>query len=52
MVPKTTFWVTSLTLEEEYTSIGASDHFFIAIFELFRKNCLYTADDIGLTLCI
>ena len=36
----TTFWVTSLTLEEDYTSIGASDDFFIAIFELFRENCI------------
>ena len=47
MVPKTTFWVTSLTLEEEYTSIGASDHFFIAIFELFRKNCVYMGGAAG-----
>ena len=34
------FLVTSLPLEEDYTSIGASDDFFIAIFELFRENCI------------
>ena len=38
----TTFWVRSLTLEQEYTSIGASDDFFDAIFELSRENCIDT----------
>ena len=34
----TAFWVRSLTLEQDYTSIGASDDFFIAIFVFFRQN--------------
>ena len=36
----TTFWVTSLTLEQEYTSKSHSDHKMESIFELFRKNCI------------
>ena len=37
-----TFWGRSLPLEQHYTSVGFSDDFFIAIFELFRQNCVDT----------